>query len=102
MDILKSNFSSNPPSGPTLANNISNSVAMYIFGGVDRGALPRFFTNEERNYWEFLYHKYSLTEICLINLNSFKFVSNAVGTTGNAKRMGEIVSFLKITIQLIP
>lgn len=82
---------------PTLlnANNVSNSVAMSIFGGVDRGALPNLFTDEERDYWEFLNHNYSWIEICLMNLNSFKFVSNAVGTTGNAKRMGEIVRFFE-------
>jgi hypothetical protein len=37
--------------------------------------------------------EYSWTEICLMNLKSFGFISNVVGSTGKAERMKDIINF---------
>ena len=74
-------------------NDVSNSIAMSIFGGVDKGVPPSFTSSEEKEYWETLMAEYSWTEICLMNLQSFGFISNVVGSTGKAERMKEIINF---------
>ena len=74
-------------------NDVSNSIAMSIFGGVDKGVSPSFTSSEEKEYWDALIAEYSWTEICLMNLQSFGFISNVVGSTGKAERMKEIIHF---------
>jgi hypothetical protein len=75
------------------SNTIENSIAMSIFGGVDKNVVPKFSSNEEEEYWKYLINNYSWTEICLSHLESFNFINRVVGTTGNIKHFQEIIDY---------
>lgn len=75
------------------SDTISNSIAMSIFGGVDKNVMPALITQEEKDYYEYLKQNYSWTEISLSHLNSFNFINRVVGTTGDLKHFSEIVNY---------
>ena len=75
------------------SKDLKHSIAMSIFGGVDKLVKPIFDNDDELEYWNQIKEKYSWTEICLMNLKNFEWIEKVVGTTGSKKHMEEIVSY---------
>jgi hypothetical protein len=73
--------------------NLDGSIAMSIFGGVDRNVKPTFQNNNEYEYYNYLLDNYTWTEICLMNLENFSWINKVVGTTGSIKHIDEIISY---------
>jgi hypothetical protein len=75
------------------STNLDGSIAMSIFGGVDRNVKPTFQNNNEEEYYNYLLDNYTWTEICLMNLENFSWIDKVVGTTGSIKHMDEIIDY---------
>jgi hypothetical protein len=74
-------------------NSFHDSIAMTIFGGVDKNNLPVFNNKMEQNYYDYLMNKYTWADICLMNLENFTWINKVVGTTGSIKHIDEIINY---------
>ena len=75
------------------SSNINNCIALSIFGGVDKNAMPQINTEQQKEAWERLNINLNWASLCLSYLESLKFVSCVVGTTRKVKHIEEIVDF---------
>lgn len=71
------------------------SIAMAVFGSLDRTSNPKFVSIEERKTWLDLRARLGWNSFCLATLSCFTFVGTAVGSTTRLGRLAEIVAHLR-------
>ena len=76
-----------------LGAKLQDAVCMSCFGGVEQGNAPRFGSESAASLWETLVAERHWNAFCLAYVESLGFVSRAVGTTGSAEHMDEIIKY---------
>ena len=77
------------------SDRLRDSVCMSCFGGVEQGNAPVFGSASSATLWQTLVSERHWNAFCLAYVESLRFVSRAVGTTGNPEHMDEIINYFE-------